>query len=290
MSCDRYDWGPRVGASFPVQDLVVRFAGLLEQNGYSVLLDTIHTDGDIDDIMEIAIKRSAVVGLPTISRVPFLLLLLTVFLTFQVLACVSEDYMRAGSSSEKEWQLANTTKELGESLFVVNLHKPGSGSRINGGQRHSDHYIFTSTDEACRFDLSTCVNGQTDVTPHAIAQLSQLFKALDARGVRQHYPAGHCYSPVSLPARPGRRSRPRVQASASQLTASGQGEELSDLPYYIGAQSAVLCRSMLGSRARANEFVVRKLKPRSQDCKVFAGTFLSDSPCLCPPTHPLYGQ
>jgi hypothetical protein len=39
----------------------VRFAGLLEQNGYSVLLDTIHTDGDMDDIMEIAIKQSAVV-------------------------------------------------------------------------------------------------------------------------------------------------------------------------------------------------------------------------------------
>mmetsp|Transcript_17816 Transcript_17816/g.46513 ORF Transcript_17816/g.46513 Transcript_17816/m.46513 type:complete len:857 (-) Transcript_17816:89-2659(-) len=249
-----YDWGPRVGASFPGQDIVIRFAGLLQQNGYPVLLDTMHADGEIDDIMEIAIKRSAV-----------------------VLACVSEDYAGAGSSSEKEWQIANSTKRLGESLFVVNLQprpKPVPGGRLKPGTvRHSDPYLFTQTDESARFDLSACVNDDTEITPRAISQLAQLFRALDARGVRQHYPAGQCYSSIAIPTPGGARGRHAIRtapAERSPMAAAAQSEELLDLPYYIGAQSAVLCRSMLGSRARLNEFVVRKLKPRSQDCKVYS--------------------
>jgi hypothetical protein len=183
---------------------------------------------------------------------------------------VSEEYMRAGSSSEKEWQLANATKELGKSLFVINLQRPADPARSSGfGGRLADHYIMTNTDEMSRFDLSACVNGGTDVTPHAIAQLGQLFRALDARGVRQHYPAGHCYSPVSVTTEP--QPQKRGSQLANKQEAEGRANELSGLPYYIGAQSAVLCRSMLGSRARENEFVVRKLKPRSQDCKVYAG-------------------
>eukprot|EP00038_Savillea_parva_P007947 m.173483 g.173483 ORF g.173483 m.173483 type:complete len:828 (-) comp13702_c0_seq1:244-2727(-) len=240
-----YDWGPRVAASFPVQDLVVRFAGLLEQNGYLVLMDTFHTDGDIEDIMEIAIKRSAV-----------------------VLACVSDGYCEPGTSSEKEWQLAKSEKELGQSLFVVNLHKPsklfGTGQDVMNNP--SDHIIFTSTSDDARFDLSACVNDGVQVTPHAISQLSLLFKALDERGVRQHYPAGKCYSPVAVvPSRGDRKARGRSKLSSVPLR-----EELSDLPYYVGAQSALLCRTMLGTYAKPNEFLVRKMKPRSQDCKVYA--------------------
>lgn len=51
---------------------------------YRVYLDTFHADGNIDDIMQIAIERSAV-----------------------VLACVSDDYARVGTSTEKEWSYAS---------------------------------------------------------------------------------------------------------------------------------------------------------------------------------------
>jgi hypothetical protein len=85
-----YDWGVRDQGSFPVQDRVVRFAGFLEQNGYRVYLDAFHADGNIDDIMQIAIERSHV-----------------------VLACVSEGYARTGTSTDLEWTYACEVSGVG---------------------------------------------------------------------------------------------------------------------------------------------------------------------------------
>jgi hypothetical protein len=85
-----YDWGVRDQGSFPVQDRVVRFAGLLEQNGYRVYLDAFRADGNIDDIMQIAIERSHV-----------------------VLACVSEGYARMGTSTDLEWTYACEVSGVG---------------------------------------------------------------------------------------------------------------------------------------------------------------------------------